>query len=244
MPAFSFVSGAATDVGCVRKLNEDAYLDRSDLGLWAVADGMGGHDAGDHASQLTIAALGQVALPTSAATFLAQVKGTLRAANAELRREAAARGPGRIIASTVVTLLAFGQHYACVWAGDSRLYRLRDESFRQISRDHSHVQELIEVQLLSPEDARHHPYSNVVTRAVGATDNLDLETTHDRLLAGDLFLLCSDGLTKVLEDDEIRAILMRTSLFDVPHALVQSALERRASDNVTVVAIQCQAIED
>jgi serine/threonine protein phosphatase PrpC len=243
MARFSFVSGAATDVGCVRKLNEDAYLDRVDLGLWAVADGMGGHDAGDHASQLTIAALGQVAVPASAATFLAQVKGTLKAANAELRREAAARGPGRIIASTVVTLLAFDQHYACVWAGDSRLYRLRDEVFHQISRDHSHVQELIEVQLLSPEDARHHPYSNVVTRAVGATDTLDLETCHDRLHADDLFLLCSDGLTKVLEDDEIRAVLMRTALFDVPYALVEMALERRASDNVTVVAVQCKAAE-
>jgi len=204
---------------------------------------MGGHDAGDHASQLTIAALGQVAAPTSAATFLAQVKGTLKAANAELRREAAARGPGRIIASTVVTLLVFGQHYACVWAGDSRLYRLRDEEFQQISRDHSHVQELIEVQLLSPEDARHHPYSNVVTRAVGATDTLDLETCHDRLHADDLFLLCSDGLTKALEDDEIRAILMRTSLFDVPYALVEMALERRASYNVTVVAVQCRGAE-
>jgi len=241
MQSFSFVSGAASHVGCVRKLNEDSYLDRADLGLWAVADGMGGHDAGDHASQLTIAALGQVSEPTSASTFLAQVKGTLKAANAELRREAAERGPGRIIASTVVTLLAFGEHYCCVWAGDSRLYLLRDETLRQISRDHSHVQELIEVQLLSPEDARHHPYSNVVTRAIGATDDLDLETTHDRLHSGDLFLLCSDGLTKMLEDDEIRAILMRTSLFDVPYALVESALERKASDNVTVVAMQCKS---
>jgi serine/threonine protein phosphatase PrpC len=241
MRPFSFVSGAATHVGCVRKLNEDAYLDRADLGLWAVADGMGGHDAGDHASQLTIAALGQVPMPTSAATFLAQVKGTLRAANAELRREAADRGPGRIIASTVVTLLAFGEHYACVWAGDSRLYLLRDETLRQISRDHSHVQELVEVQLLSPEDARHHPYSNVVTRAVGATDDLELETCHDRFRAGDLFLLCSDGLNKALEDDEIRSILMRTSLFDAPYALVEAALKRGANDNVTVVAVHCQA---
>ena len=243
MARFSFVSGAATDVGCVRKLNEDAYLDRVDLGLWAVADGMGGHDAGDHASQLTIAALGQVAAPTSAATFLAQVKGTLKAANAELRREAAARGPGRIIASTVVTLLAYGQHYACVWAGDSRLYRLRDETLQQISRDHSHVQEMIDARLLSPEEARNHPYSNVVTRAVGAAELLELETCHDRLRPGDLFLLCSDGLTKEVEDDEIRAILMRESLFDAPYALIESAITRGARDNVTVVTVQCRVAD-
>jgi serine/threonine protein phosphatase PrpC len=244
MQRFHCVSGAATHVGCVRKLNEDAYLDRSDMGLWAVADGMGGHDAGDYASQLTTAALSQVNGFPSAPTFLASVKGTLKAANAELRREAASRGAGRIIASTVVSLLIYGQHYACVWAGDSRLYLLRDETLRQISRDHSHVQEMVDAQLLTPAEARKHPYSNVVTRAVGAADDLDLETCHDRIRAGDLFLLCSDGLYKDHEDDDIRAILMRESLFDAPHALIESALERGASDNVTVVVVQCQAIEE
>ncbi len=242
-PQFHLVSGAATHVGCVRKLNEDSYLDRADLGLWAVADGMGGHDAGDHASQLAVAALGQVPPPTSAPAFLSSVKSALQSANVELRSEAAGRGPGRIIATTVVTLLAYGQHYACVWAGDSRLYRLRDEMLQQISRDHSHVQEMIDVQLLSPQEARNHPYSNVVTRAVGATDELELETCHDRLRPGDLFLLCSDGLTKEVEDDEIRAILMRESLFDAPYALIESAIAHGASDNVTVVAVQCRAAD-
>jgi serine/threonine protein phosphatase PrpC len=243
MPQFHLVSGAATHVGCVRKLNEDSYLDRTDLGLWAVADGMGGHDAGDHASQLAVAALNQVAPPISAPAFLSNVKLSLQAANAELRREAATRGPGRIIASTVVALLAYGQHYACVWAGDSRLYRLRDETLQQVSRDHSHVQEMVEVHLLSPEEARNHPYSNVVTRAVGAADDLELETCHDRLRPGDLFLLCSDGLTKEVEEGEIRAILMRESLFDAPYALIESAIAHGASDNVTVVAVQCRAAD-
>ena len=243
LPQFHLVSGAATHVGCVRKLNEDSYLDRADLGLWAVADGMGGHDAGDHASQLTIAGLDQIPLPTSAPAFLSSVKSALHSANAELRHEAAARGPGRIIASTVVTLLAYGQHYACVWAGDSRLYRLRDEALQQISRDHSHVQEMVDNQLLSAQEARNHPYSNVVTRAVGATDELELETCHDRLRSGDLFLLCSDGLTKEVEEAEIRAILMRESLFDAPYALIEAAIARGASDNVTVVAVQCRAAD-
>lgn len=242
-PRLHLVSGAATHVGCVRKLNEDSYLDRADLGLWAVADGMGGHDAGDHASQLTVAALDQIPQPVSAPTFLSGVKAALQSANGQLREEAAGRGPGRIIASTVVTLLAFGQHYACVWAGDSRLYRLRDETLQQISRDHSHVQEMIDRQLLSPQEARNHPYSNVVTRAVGAADELEVETCHDRLRPGDLFLLCSDGLTKELEDDEIRAILMRESLFDAPYALIESAVAHGASDNVTVVAVQCRTTD-
>ncbi len=244
MPRFHFVSGAATHVGCVRKLNEDAYLDRADLGLWAVADGMGGHDAGDHASQAAVAALAEVPSPQGAAPFLAAVKAALRSANADLRQEAASRGPGRIIASTVVALLAFGEHYACVWAGDSRLYLLREETLSQVSRDHSHVQELVDTQMLSPEEARNHPYSNVVTRAVGAADELELETIHDRLRDGDLFLLCSDGLCKAVEDDEIRAILLRESLFDAPHVLIEAALARRASDNVTVVLVQCRGAGD
>jgi serine/threonine protein phosphatase PrpC len=240
-PQFHLVSGAATHVGCVRKLNEDSYLDRADLGLWVVADGMGGHDAGDHASQAIVAALDQIPPPTSAPTFLSDVKSALQATNAELRQEAAGRGPGRIIASTVVALLTYGQHYACVWAGDSRLYRLRDETLQQVSRDHSHVQEMVDSQLLSPQEARNHPYSNVVTRAVGATDELELETRHDRLRAGDLFLLCSDGLTKEVEEEEIRAILMRESFFDAPYALIETAVAHGASDNVTVVAVQCRA---
>jgi len=243
MPHFHFVSGAATDIGCVRKLNEDAYLDRADLGLWAVADGMGGHDAGDHASRVTVETLGRIAPPQNAPSFLADVKSAMAAANAELRREAEARGAGRFVATTVVALLAYDRHYACVWAGDSRLYLLRDEKLLQVSRDHSHVQELVDRRLLTPEEARRHPQGNIVTRAIGAADELELETRYDRLQADDLFLLCSDGLCRVLEDGDIRAILMRESLFDLPHALIEAALERGAGDNVTVVAVQCRTAD-
>jgi serine/threonine protein phosphatase PrpC len=233
---------ARSDRGLVRSNNQDSVY--AGPRLLAVADGMGGHDAGDHASQTTVGALGRVPPPPSAPILLATVKAALVTANDELRQEAAGRGPNRIIASTVVTLLTFGQHYACVWAGDSRLYLLRGEELRQVSRDHSHVQELVETNLLSPEDARNHPLGNVVTRAIGAADELTLETCHDRLRDGDLFLLCSDGLCKAVEDGEIRAILMRTSLFDAPYALIEAALERKASDNVTVVTVQCRAAEE
>jgi hypothetical protein len=136
-PRFHLVSGAATHVGCVRKLNEDSYLDRADLGLWAVADGMGGHDAGDHASQLTVAALGQVPAPESAPTFLSGVKSALQAANGELRP----RPPPvvrRILASTIASRPAYGQHYACVWAATAGLACARNAAAGR--QDHSHVQ--------------------------------------------------------------------------------------------------------
>lgn len=241
MPPFHFVSGAATHVGCVRKLNEDAFLDRADLGLWAVADGMGGHDAGDHASQLTIAALDRIPVPESAPTFLADVKSALRTANAELRHEATGRGPNRIIASTVVSLLTFDRYFTCVWAGDSRLYLWRDQRLEQFSRDHSHVQEMVDSQLLTPEEARRHPHGNIVTRAIGASDDLELETRYDRLRSNDLFVLCSDGLCRELEDDDIGAIVASRSLFDLPHALIDAAVARGAGDNVTVVTVQCRS---
>lgn len=243
MAPFQFVSGAATHVGCVRKLNEDAFLDRTDLGLWAVADGMGGHDAGDHASRLTIAALDRVPVPVSAPTFLANVKSALSTANDELRREAVGRGLNRIIATTVIALLTFDRYFTCVWAGDSRLYLWRDRRLEQFSRDHSYVQELVDSKLLTPEEARHHPQGNVVTRAVGASDQLELQTRYGRLRRDDLFVLCSDGLCRELEDDDIGAILTRESLFDLPHALIDTALARGARDNVTVVAVQCRADE-
>lgn len=244
MAPFQFVSGAATHVGCVRKLNEDAFLDRSDLGLWAVADGMGGHDAGDHASQVTIAALDRIPAPESAPTFLADVKSALHTANEELRREAAGRGPNRIIATTVVALLTFDRYFTCVWAGDSRLYRWRDRRLEQFSRDHSHVQELVDSKQLTPEEARRHPHGNIVTRAIGAADQLELETRYDRLRPNDLFVLCSDGLCRELEDGDIEAIVAGESLFDLPHALIEAALARGAGDNVTVVAVQCRSAHD
>jgi len=237
-PSYAYLSAARTDVGKVRRLNEDACLDRPDLGLWAVADGMGGHDAGDIASRLIVEELDKVAPPADAATFLSEVKARLQRANGELRAEAARRGAGKVIASTVVALLVYGRHFACVWAGDSRLYLFRDE--RQISRDHSHVQELVNLGLVRPEAARDHPQANVVTRAVGATDTLELEMRHERVLPNDVFLLCSDGLTKMLTDDEIEEILSRVAAPEAAQVLLDLALERGAVDNVTSVIVQCR----
>lgn len=232
-----WVSAAATDVGRVRKVNEDALLDRPQIGLWAVADGVGGASAGDRASALIVENLGTIAEAATAPAFLAAVCDRLRDTNDALRREAAAASV--TIASTVVALLFFRQHYACAWAGDSRLYRLRDGHFEQISRDHSEVQDLVDRGVIDAQAARHHPHANIVTRAVGAADQLEIEVVHNQLFDGDIFLLCSDGLTKTLEDDEIAARLQQP-LDEAVTALIDAALERGAPDNVTVVAIKVQ----
>jgi protein phosphatase len=232
-------SVAASDVGKVRQLNEDAYLERSDVGLWVVADGVGGHAMGDQASQLIVQTLAELPKPSSAAEFLAQVEQRLVEVNGMLRRKAVEYGSS-VIASTVVALLMSDQHFACVWAGDSRLYRLRGANFQQLTRDHSHIQALVEAGLLDPAKADSHPMANVIVRAVGAHDDLVLDRLHDRVLPGDLFLLCTDGLTRMVSDDRIADILTRTPLDQVAQALIDAALDGGAFDNVTVVVVLCQ----
>jgi serine/threonine protein phosphatase PrpC len=238
-PGFRFASAAVTHVGKVRKVNEDAFLERPDLGLWAVADGVGGASQGDRASRLVVDALGRVHRPTAAAAFLGEVCDQLKSVNDQLQQEAVQQGGDRLSASTVVTLLVFGQHFACAWAGDSRLYLVRDYRLRQISRDHSEVQEMVDHGVLTPEEARTHPRANVVTRAVGAHDALQIDKVQDRVRHDDIFLLCSDGLTKMVEDREIAALLGGDRPIEMSvEMLVDKTLERGATDNVTVVGVQ------
>jgi serine/threonine-protein phosphatase Stp1 len=237
------VTGAAvTHAGRVRRINEDAILDRGDMapgiGLWAVADGVGGAFAGDWASGLVVGALGAIAVPDSAAAYLGEVRQSLDRVNTQLRVEAAAAGGERVIASTVVCLMLFGARFCCAWAGDSRLYRLSTSGFRQVTRDHSEVQRLLDLGMLSPAAARTYPRRNVITRAVGAEASLQLDSVEDRVLPGDAFLLCSDGLTRTVRDSEIAAILQQHEPGGTVSALLALALERGAPDNVSIAAIK------
>ncbi|WP_109450667.1 protein phosphatase 2C domain-containing protein [Azospirillum sp. TSH64] len=232
-------SAAATHVGRVRKLNEDSLLDRSEIGLWAVADGMGGHQRGEYASAAIVQALEAIAAPDGAPALMAAVKGGLEAVNGQLRFQG--QRSGGPIASTVVCLLLSGWSFACVWAGDSRLYLLRDGCIFRVSHDHSVVQELVDAGALHPDETASHPRGNEVTRAVGAFDDLALEMRQGRAQPGDLFLLCSDGLTKFVGDRELSILLAAPDLAAAVDRLIATALERGGSDNVTVVAVSCQA---
>ena len=243
-PRLIFESAARTHVGLVRKLNEDNYCDRLDVGLWAVADGMGGHQAGEVASGLIVEGLAQVDDVSSGYAFLDDVRGSIQRVNRTLIAKAAVMAPGSLIGSTVVVLLAFAGHYACLWAGDSRGYLLRDGRFEQITRDHSRIQELIDSGSLSRTEARSYARSNVITRAVGVTDRLALDMHQGPLEPGDLFLLCSDGLTGMLDDREIADILLEPSLDAAADTLVARTLQRGAKDNVTVVLVRCSANPD
>jgi protein phosphatase/serine/threonine-protein phosphatase Stp1 len=231
-------SHAATHPGAVRPRNEDALLDRPEIGLWAVADGAGGHGAGDVASSAIVAALQTIPPGLSAAELLAQVRLRLTEVHAGLQEEAARRGPGRILASTVVVMLARGEHFAMLWAGDSRGYLLRGGMLQRVTKDHSLVQELVDQGALREEEAESHPQANVITRAVGAHGELELDKISGRIVEGDRYLLCTDGLFKTIPEGEIAAMMSNGS---DPTAIVTDAVGRGARDNVSAVSIDCLA---
>jgi protein phosphatase/serine/threonine-protein phosphatase Stp1 len=230
-------SDAATHVGTVRKRNEDSMVHRPDLGLWAVADGAGGHGAGDVASQAVAAALESIPPGLSAAEILAQLRLRLDAVHRNLQDQAAERGPSAIIATTVVVLLARNGHFACLWAGDSRAYLLRAGAFQRITRDHSLVQEMIDQGTLSEAEAEDHPQANVILRAIGAHGELVLDKVSGRLHSGDRLLLCSDGVFKAVPEAEIGGLLAAGAGAE---AIIALALERAARDNVSVVTLTVQ----
>jgi protein phosphatase/serine/threonine-protein phosphatase Stp1 len=233
-----FRSFAATHAGARRRHNEDSYVDRPDLGLWAVADGAGGHDAGEVASAMIRDALEAIPPGLDAGGLLAEVRGRLLEVHVALRAEAARRGPGALIASTVVVLLARDGHVAALWAGDSRIYLLRDGVLSQLTRDHSLVQEMVDAGALAAAEAERHPHANVITRAVGAGDEaLVLDKVTGTVLPGDQFLLCSDGLSKTLPEAEIAGLLAAAEGVAPTERLILAALAREAGDNVTAVVI-------
>ena len=212
-------SAGRTHPGTKRRHNEDALLVRPDLGLWAVADGVGGHEAAAEASATVIDHLGQQLNPLSIGGAVDEIAGMLQAANAALRARATTIADTAIVASTVVVLLAYGGHFCLLWSGDSRGYRLRDGTLECLTRDHA----------LSK--------GGTVTHAVGAADKLFTEQVHGEIRPGDVFLLCSDGIIKALADEDIAASLGAPRVDAAAEALIQEALVAGARDNVTAVVV-------
>ena len=230
-----FESVSRTDVGLKRKINEDSVLAAPERALWAVADGMGGHDAGEVASAMVVEAL--QALPESD-----DLDGTVSAAiealggvNQQLIRLARTQSSDRTIGTTIVGLAIADGAYRCFWAGDSRAYRLRDGQIARISRDHSLVQDLIDAGMLTPEEAERHENANVITRAVGVAEDIRVEVVSGDVLPGDQFVLASDGLTRVVNDGELAAELMRNPPDRAADVLIETVLRRGAPDNVSLV---------
>lgn len=234
--AFRWQSTAITDVGKVRKLNEDSILERSDVGLWVVADGMGGHSAGDLASQLIVNSLARLDAGGALPDVVERVEEAVQ--NVNDRLFAVANAHHQTSGSTVVMLLTSGSHAVVIWAGDSRCYLLRQGQLRQVTTDHTQIELFIAKGLLTRAEAVGHPSSNMVTRAVGVTDCLLLEMDLLELHDDDRFLLCSDGLDKHLKDDEIAQQLLGDDPPRVARSLIDLTLARGAMDNVSVCVVK------
>ena len=227
-----------THPGLKRKVNEDSILVRTERGLWAVADGMGGHEAGDVASSSVVEALSIVPPNANLQRFANDAMTALQNVNHQLIQLARQGTHPRTIGSTVVSLVISGDQFACLWAGDSRAYRVREGEIAQLTRDHSLVQDLIDAGMLAPAEAEGHPNANVVTRAVGATEELNVDVSTGDTREGDLFILASDGLTRVVNDDLIYGELTSKPMEQAADQLVEMVLERGAPDNVSFVIVR------
>jgi serine/threonine protein phosphatase PrpC len=235
----SFDVSSATHAGKVRLRNEDSCLVRTDTGLWAVADGMGGHEAGDLASRILVESLNAIEQPEAALDLLEQCETQIFRANQQIVDLSRARD-GATIGTTAAVLLVRDKHYACVWAGDSRVYLINGGSITQLSRDHTEVEELVAAGTLSREDVKNWP-NNVITRAVGVADDLELDIVSGAADPGDIFVICSDGLTKHLRDDEILQYAADRNARAACEMMLELALERGGLDNVTVVVVRLLA---
>ncbi|MFN3145137.1 MAG: PP2C family protein-serine/threonine phosphatase [Paracoccaceae bacterium] len=236
---FSFVSAQATDVGCRREINEDSYLSRPDCGLWVVADGMGGHAAGDFASQSIVQELNSVGMAGSAEDLEARFQERLLRANSQILDHAQSLGRGTI-GATLVALLTHGDQYTCIWSGDSRIYLLREGRLIRCTHDHTELQALLDAGSITPEDAKNWPRRNVITRAIGVAPVPQTERVEGTLMLNDRFLLCSDGLTEHLDDLEIAQIVSMGSPRDACQELIGETLARGARDNVTVLTVDVE----
>lgn len=237
--AFTFESWAVTHQGCVRELNEDRFLMEPGIGLWLVADGMGGHDAGEVASSGIVEQMATIGVSSSASDQHARFVDRLTRANKVLQAYSTERH-GATVGSTIAALLAFDGQYTCMWMGDSRVYQVRRGKLRQISRDHSEVQELVEQGVLTKEEARNWPRRNVITRAVGVQPELDIDVVYGAMEDNDTYLLCSDGLTAHATDDDILEAVNGRRAREACEILLELTLSRGGTDNVTVVIVQCR----
>lgn len=227
----------ATDPGAFRSENQDALISRPSLGVYAVADGAGGHRDGRWAANTVIDAIAAIPEGLPPSQRLSAIRQSIAHAHDTLRQAAdECEDPRGAAATTVAVLLLEGDYFVVLWVGDSRVYLLRDGELIQLTHDHTLVQQMVDSGAIMSREGRNHPHANVITRAVGSSDpELAIDKRTGTVLPGDRFLLCSDGLLKTMDDDEICHALGQGG--DVAAAMVATALRRRARDNVSAVVV-------
>jgi protein phosphatase len=236
-PQIHWTSSSRSHVGLIREINEDACLDRPERGLWVVADGMGGHSLGDYASRMVVGSLDGLPASQGLSNTLAAAHERIQAVNRQLRAEAALRHT-HIIGSTVVLLVAGDRRCGYLWAGDSRIYLYRNSRLTQLTRDHSQIEELKTRGAITAEGAINHPAQNMITRAVGAMPVLELDQEMTDVQNGDMFVLCSDGLSNGVREPEMCEALNAGDCERAAEALLEMALKAGGRDNISVVVVR------
>ncbi|TDT43957.1 protein phosphatase [Halospina denitrificans] len=233
----AFRSASFTHKGGTREHNEDALLDAPQAGVWVVADGMGGHQAGDVASQMTCDTVAREVERQGSQLSVDGLRTALKDANEQIRDYARDTLDGQTVGATVIALRIRDGRYHVLWAGDSRCYRLRAGALVQISRDHSQVAELVDQGLIRPDEADGHPLAHVITRALGVDDELSLDYATGEIQPGDLFLLCSDGVSNEFGTRDLEGFLGDGKIRDASHAIMYSALVNKCGDNITCIIV-------
>jgi protein phosphatase len=242
--------GAGTDTGRIRQGNEDNFFAEADdrRGVFVVADGMGGHAAGEVASEMAVTIvsrnlLGLTSVRDSGAADL--VSKSLQEANKAIFDRMLAESDKQGMGTTASVMVLSDHGYLIGQIGDSRVYLYRDGALIQITKDHSYVQEQVDAGLLTPEQARYHPYSNVITRCVGASDEVEADIYSGDVRVGDVFLLCSDGLTGMVDDRRLAQLLMaRSGPGRIVDSLIAEANGRGGLDNITAIVIQVLGLDN
>jgi len=236
-----------TDVGIIRSGNEDSFLMVPDRGIFVVADGMGGHAAGEVASEMAVRF---VARELGSLRGLAddqvadRMRTAIRAANGAIFQRTLTEHDKRGMGTTVTALVLFETRFLIGQVGDSRAYLYRDGKLIQLTKDHSYVQEQVDAGYLTPEQARSHPYSNVITRCVGANSDVMPDIYLGTVKLGDLFLLASDGLTGMLEDPELAGMLGGEAMpQDRVDTMITEANRHGGLDNITAIIVRIDAVD-
>ncbi len=241
-------SFSVTDIGRKRKLNQDfVYVSEEPVGnlpnVFIVADGMGGHNAGDYASKCTVGTMVREIRGCFEKNPIRILGKAIRVANDQIRRRAREDKNLHGMGTTVVAATCLGHYLQVANVGDSRLYIMNDK-IRQITRDHSLVEEMIRIGGIDRAAARNHPDKNIITRAIGALDTVEIDFFYEELRPGDLVLMCTDGLTNMLEDNEIEGILKeRIPIGEKAGKLVEAANNNGGKDNIAVILIDVFARE-
>ena len=238
--SFQISSDGVTDTGHVRNKNEDSILVHADENVWIVADGMGGHHAGDFASQTITNNLSLFKQHTSLDDSILLLEENILNSNSAIRKKSDKLGRNATIGSTVVCVYIWHNLLFTFWAGDSRLYRFRDAKLERLTEDHSYVEELVRMGKIEARDAEEHPAANVVLKAVGIDDKLCLDFDYFEVQDEDIYIICSDGLYKDLEETKITTIIESNpeDMAELSQALLAASLDAGGTDNTSIITLK------